>query len=123
MPKQKKRHHKKSRIDTKSTPQKNLLSKHPLSVKLTLNLKNNTQFVMEFFYLVNLNLITVNVTSSWTGFSSSYSRELLSPSSILDALFPGDNGTESPHIVNFHQLEEVSTVIVLFYNVEDLMII
>ncbi|VVC41360.1 Hypothetical protein CINCED_3A010907 [Cinara cedri] len=109
MPKQKKRHHKKSRIDTKSAPQKNLLSKHPLSVKLTLNLKNNTQFIMEFFYLVNLNLITVTVTSSWEGFSSSYSRELLSPSSILDALFPGDNGTESPHIVNFHQLEEEKT--------------
>lgn len=63
---------------------------------------------MEFFYLVNLNLITVTVTSSWSGFSSSYSRELLSPNSILDTLFPGDNGTESPHIVNFHQLEEVS---------------
>lgn len=108
MPKPKKRHHKKSRTDTKSFQQKSLLSKHPLSVKLTLSLKNNTLFVMEFFYLVNLNLITVTVTSSWSGFSSSYSRELLSPSSILDALFPGDNGKESPQIVNFHQLEEVS---------------
>lgn len=108
MPKPKKRHHKKSRTDTESVQQKSLLSKHPLSVKLTLSLKNDTQFVMEFFYLVNLNLITVSVTSSWSGFSSSYSRELLSPTSILDALFPGDDGKESPHIVNFHQLEEVS---------------
>lgn len=108
MPKPKKRHHKKSRTDTKSIQQRSLLSKYPLSVKLTLNLKNDTQFVIEFFYLVNLNLITVTITSSWSGFSSTYSRELLSPSSILDALFPGDNGTESPHIVNFHQLEEVS---------------
>lgn len=107
-PKPKKRHHKKSRTDTKSVQQKSLLTKHPLSVKLTLSLKNNTQFIMEFFYLVNLNLITVTVSSSWSGFSSSYSRELLSPSSILDALFPGDNGTESPYIINFHQLEEVS---------------
>lgn len=109
MPKPKKRHHKKSRTDTKSVQQKNLLSKHPLSVKLILSLKNNTQFIMEFFYLVNLNLITVTVTSSWSGFSTSYSKELLSPSSILDTLFPGDCGTESPHIVNFHQLLEVST--------------
>ncbi|CAI6351307.1 unnamed protein product [Macrosiphum euphorbiae] len=109
VPKPKKRYHKKSRTDTKSVQQKSLLSKHPLSVKLTLSLKNNTQFVMEFFYLVNLNLITVTVTSSWSGFSSSYSRELLSPSSILDALFSGDNGKESPHIVNFHQLEEEKT--------------
>jgi len=108
MPKPKKRHHKKSRTDTKAVQQKSLLSKHPLSVKLTLSLKNNTQFVMEFFYLVNLNLITVAVTSSWSGFSSSYSRELLLPSSILDALFLGDDGIESPQIVNFHQLEEVS---------------
>jgi len=88
--------------------QKSLLTKHPLSVKLILSLKNNTEFIMEFFYLVNLNLITVTVTSSWSGFSSSYSKELLSPSSILDALFPGDNGTESPYIMNFHQLKEVS---------------
>jgi len=109
MPKPKKRHHKKSRTDTKSVQQKSLLSKHPLSVKLTLSLKNNTQFVMEFFYLVNLNLITVAVTSSWSGFSSSYSRELLLPSSILDALFLGDDGIESPQIVNFHQLEEAKT--------------
>lgn len=116
MPKPKKRHHKKSRTDTKSVQQKSLLSKHPLSVKLTLSLKNDTQFVMEFFYLVNLNLITVTVTSSWSGFSSSYSRELLSPSSILDALFPGDNGTESPQILNFHQLEEVSIYIIKMFS-------
>lgn len=109
MPKPKKRHHKKSRTETKSVQQKNLLSKHPLSVKLTLSLKNSTQFTMEFFYLVNLNIITVTVTSSWSGFSTSYSKELLSPSIILDKLFPDDCGTDSPNIVNFHQLQEVST--------------
>ncbi|XP_050520529.1 THO complex subunit 5 homolog isoform X2 [Daktulosphaira vitifoliae] len=108
MPKPKKRHHKKSRIDTKDVQQRSLLTKHPLSVKLTINLQNSTQFVIEFFYLVNLNIVTVTVTSSWSGFSSSYSRELLSPISILDSLFPGDNGNESPNIVNYHQLDEMT---------------
>lgn len=107
MPKPKKRHHKKSRTDSKSVQQRSLLAKHPLSVKLTLNLKNDTEFVVEFFYLANLNVITVVVKSSWSGFSSSYSRELLSPITILDSLFPGDAGAESPNIVNYHQLDQV----------------
>ncbi|XP_050434207.1 THO complex subunit 5 homolog A isoform X2 [Adelges cooleyi] len=109
VPKPKKRHHKKSRTDSKSVQQRSVLAKHPLSVKLTLNLKNNTEFVVEFFYLANLNVITVVVTSSWSGFSSSYSRELLSPITILDSLFSGDDGAESPNIVNYHQLDQMTS--------------
>ena len=107
---EKSRHHRKrsSKVDRLEERRKRLLAKHPLVVNLTVTLRDGSSLKLEFFYLLNLGVVTVkctiDVTKPITGVFASH---LMTPESILCLLYPGDTGLESPNLANHYQLQNV----------------
>lgn len=105
-----KRHHRKrsSKIDRLEERRKRLLAKHPLNVNLTISLKDGSTITLEFYYLLNLSVVTVKcavqVSEPITGV---FASTLMAPSNLLCGLYPGDTGLESPNVANYYQLQNV----------------
>lgn len=89
--------------------QKMLLAMHPLSVQLKLAIKDGCVLELAFFYMKNLHIMTVKPTlcvplDSKTPFTD----VVVHSRNLLHNLFSGDTGQESPNIVNYYQLLQVS---------------
>ncbi|XP_058889325.1 THO complex subunit 5 homolog isoform X1 [Acipenser ruthenus] len=88
---------------------KEMLKRHPLSVNVDLQCKDGSVLHLFFYYLMNLDIMTVKVkVTAGTELSGAISAgELLSPESLLNCLYPGDQGTETPNPANRYQFDKV----------------
>lgn len=88
---------------------KEMLKRHPLSVSVDLQCKDGSVLHLFFYYLMNLDIMTVKVkVTAGIELSGAISAgELLSPESLLNCLYPGDQGTETPNPANRYQFDKV----------------
>uniref|UniRef100_A0A1B6C294 THO complex subunit 5 homolog n=1 Tax=Clastoptera arizonana TaxID=38151 RepID=A0A1B6C294_9HEMI len=101
-----KRHHrKKSRAERLEERKKQLLMAHPLSVEIGITLKDGNTIAIEFFYLINLHVVTMK--AKMKRMYNINDSNLITGEHILTELFPNDFGTGSPNIANYYQLKEV----------------
>lgn len=97
----KKRHHRATKItkeEKAEAKKKQVLQRHPLNVQVSVKIEDGTALNLSFFYLVNLKIIVVKFTLSLpkpiTGVSAA---DVLSGDCILNELYTGDTGNDSPH--------------------------
>ncbi|XP_034239809.1 THO complex subunit 5 homolog [Thrips palmi] len=105
-----KRHHRKrnSKVDRQEERRKRLLAKHPLTVNLTINLKDGSNMKLVFSYLLNLGVVTVKCSIQMSQpITGLFASQLMTPENILCSLYPGDTGKESPNVANDYQLQNV----------------
>ncbi|XP_038619582.1 THO complex subunit 5 homolog isoform X2 [Tachyglossus aculeatus] len=99
---------------------KEMLKRHPLSVMLDLKCKDASILHLTFYYLMNLNIMTVKakvttVTELLTPISAG---DLLSPDSLLSCLYPGDHGKKTPNPANQYQFDKVGILSLSDYVLE-----
>jgi THO complex subunit 5 len=104
-----KRHHRKlSRTDRLEERKKRLLLRHPLTVDITIKLKDGNSLLLSFHYLVHLHVVTVKTRVTLIQAVHGVSAgDLIAPHNILTALFPHDLGLDSPNVANHYQLQSV----------------
>lgn len=97
----KKRHHriaKVSKEEKAEAKKKEILKKYPLSVQVSVKVPDGTALNLVFSYLLHLKIVVVKFTVSLpkpvTGVSAA---DVLSGHCILNELYPGDTGNDSPH--------------------------
>uniref|UniRef100_A0A671W2Y5 THO complex 5 n=1 Tax=Sparus aurata TaxID=8175 RepID=A0A671W2Y5_SPAAU len=92
---------------------KEMLKRHPLSLCLDLKCKGNS-FILHlyFYYLMNLNIMTVKTkVSTSTDLSTAISAgDLLKSDTLLSCLYTGDHGRETPNPANRYQFDKVGIV-------------
>ncbi|XP_037734374.1 THO complex subunit 5 homolog isoform X2 [Chelonia mydas] len=88
---------------------KEMLKRHPLSVTIDLKCKDDSVLHLIFFYLINLNVMTVKtkVTTATEMTTPISAGDLLSPGSLLNCLYPGDHGRRTPNPANQFQFDKV----------------
>ncbi|TKC44800.1 hypothetical protein EI555_003716, partial [Monodon monoceros] len=88
---------------------KEMLKRHPLSVMLDLRCKDDSVLHLTFYYLMNLNIMTVKakVTTATELITPISTGDLLSPDSVLSCLYPGDHGKKTPNPANQYQFDKV----------------
>ncbi|XP_067406352.1 THO complex subunit 5 homolog [Emydura macquarii macquarii] len=88
---------------------KEMLKRHPLSVTIDLKCKDDSVLHLIFFYLMNLNVMTVKtkVTTAAEMTTPISAGDLLSPGSLLNCLYPGDHGKRTPNPANQFQFDKV----------------
>uniref|UniRef100_A0A452RF00 THO complex subunit 5 n=1 Tax=Ursus americanus TaxID=9643 RepID=A0A452RF00_URSAM len=88
---------------------KEMLKRHPLSVMLDLKCKDDSVLHLTFYYLMNLNIMTVKakVTTATELITPISAGDLLSPDSVLSCLYPGDHGKKTPNPANQYQFDKV----------------
>uniref|UniRef100_A0A1A8SHA5 THO complex 5 n=1 Tax=Nothobranchius rachovii TaxID=451742 RepID=A0A1A8SHA5_9TELE len=98
-----------------------MLKRHPLSLCLDLKCKDGSVLHLYFFYLMNLNIMTVKTkVSTTTDLSTAISAgELLKSDTLLSCLYTNDQGRETPNPANRYQFDKVGIVSFADY-VEDL---
>ncbi|KAG9354561.1 hypothetical protein JZ751_001274 [Albula glossodonta] len=86
-----------------------MLKRHPLSLCVDLKCKDGSVLQLFFYYLMNLNIMTVKVkVSTATDLSGAISAgELLNPETLLNCLYANDQGTETPNPANRYQFDKV----------------
>nr|CAD7587821.1 unnamed protein product [Timema genevievae] len=104
-----KRHHRKlSRSDRLEERKKRLLLRHPLTVHITIKLKDGNSVQLSFHYLMNLHVVTVktrlNLENTVHGSSA---LDLIAPNKLLSGLFVHDLGLDSPNVANNYQLQHL----------------
>lgn len=97
----KKRHHRSAKVSKEEKAEakkKEVLKKHPLSVQVSVKVQDGTALNLIFSYLLHLKIIVVKFTVSLpkpiTGVSAA---DVLNGHCILNELYPGDTGSDSPH--------------------------
>lgn len=97
----KKRHHRSAKVSKEEKAEakkKEVLKKHPLCVQVSVTVNDGTALNLIFLYLLHLKIVTVQVTVSLqkpvTGVSAA---DVLNGHCILNELYPGDTGNDSPH--------------------------
>ncbi|CAH0564119.1 unnamed protein product [Brassicogethes aeneus] len=94
----KRRHRKSVQVDPMEEKKKKILELHPLSVEVTLDIKDVPSITLLLKYCMKLKIVTVtskvNLPSDITG---NCAQEILSGENILNELTPGDFGLESPN--------------------------
>ncbi|XP_026735108.1 THO complex subunit 5 homolog [Trichoplusia ni] len=97
----KKRHHRTAKISKEEkadAKKKEVLKKHPLSIQVSVKVPDGTALNLIFSYLLHLKIIVVKFTVSLpkpiTGISAA---DVLNGHCILNELYPGDTGYDSPH--------------------------
>ncbi|XP_019619775.1 PREDICTED: THO complex subunit 5 homolog isoform X4 [Branchiostoma belcheri] len=88
-----------------------VLHKHPLQVNITIKCKDGSSLALTFHYLLALQVVTVIVQLQPAAEAVTVSisgGDLLSPSSLLSCLFPGDHGNTTPNPANQFLLERAS---------------
>ncbi|KFW71241.1 THO complex subunit 5, partial [Pygoscelis adeliae] len=88
---------------------KEMLKRHPLSVTVDLKCKDENVLHLTFYYLMNLNVMTVKakVTTAVEMTTAISAGDLLSPDSLLNCLYPGDHGRKTPNPANQFQFDKV----------------
>ncbi|XP_043924401.1 THO complex subunit 5 homolog isoform X1 [Protopterus annectens] len=88
---------------------KEMLKNHPLSVCMELRCKDGSILHLFFYYLMNLNILTVKARVGTTVdvYISVSAGDLLSPHSLLNCLYPNDDGMKTPNPANQYQFDKV----------------
>uniref|UniRef100_A0A9J8B2W9 THO complex 5 n=1 Tax=Cyprinus carpio carpio TaxID=630221 RepID=A0A9J8B2W9_CYPCA len=88
---------------------KAMLRRHPLSLCVDLKCKDGSVLHLFFYYLMNLNILTVKTkVSTATDLSGAVSAgELLNSESLLNCLYASDHGKETPNPANRYQFDKV----------------
>ncbi|XP_016358495.1 THO complex subunit 5 homolog isoform X1 [Sinocyclocheilus anshuiensis] len=88
---------------------KEMLRRHPLSLCVDLKCKDGSILHLFFYYLMNLNILTVKTkVSTTTDLSGAVSAgELLNSESLLNCLYTSDHGKETPNPANRYQFDKV----------------
>lgn len=88
---------------------KEMLKRHPLCVSLILKCKDNSSLNLTFYFLMNLNILTVKtkVVPASELANSISAGELLNPETVLRCLYPGDDGKKTPNPANQYQFDKV----------------
>ncbi|XP_066056101.1 THO complex subunit 5 homolog isoform X2 [Chamaea fasciata] len=99
---------------------KEMLKRHPLSVTLDLKCKDENVLHLTFYYLMNLNVMTVKakVTTAVEMTTAISAGDLLSPDSLLNCLYPGDHGRKTPNPANQFQFDKVGILTLSDYVTE-----
>ncbi|XP_036613559.1 THO complex subunit 5 homolog isoform X1 [Trichosurus vulpecula] len=99
---------------------KEMLKRHPLSVMLDLKCKDDSVLHLTFYYLMNLNIMTVKARVSTTTeiITPISAGDLLSPDMILSCLYPGDHGKKTPNPANQYQFDKVGILTLSDYVLE-----
>lgn len=97
----KKRHHRTAKISKEQRAEakkKEVLKKHPLNVYVTVKNSDETAIELIFSYMIHLKIVVVkfimNVSKPITGVSAA---DVLNGDCILNELYAGDTGSDSPH--------------------------
>uniref|UniRef100_A0A8C2WCC0 THO complex 5 n=1 Tax=Cyclopterus lumpus TaxID=8103 RepID=A0A8C2WCC0_CYCLU len=98
-----------------------MLKRHPLSLCLDLKCKDDSILHLYFYYLMNLNIMTVKTkVSTSTDLTTAISAgDLLKSDTLLSCLYTSDQGQETPNPANRYQFDKVGIVSFADY-VEDL---
>ncbi|ELW70177.1 THO complex subunit 5 like protein [Tupaia chinensis] len=96
---------------------KEMLRRHLLSIKLDLKCKDDSVLHLTFYYLINLNIMTVKaeVTTATELITPISAGDLLSADSVLSCLYPEDHGGKNPNPANQHWLDQVGIPILRDY--------
>ncbi|KAJ7309531.1 hypothetical protein JRQ81_007578 [Phrynocephalus forsythii] len=88
---------------------KEMLRRHPLSVAVDLKCKDGSMLLLTFYYLMNLNIMTVKarVMAAAEMTTPISAGDLLSPDSLLNCLYPGDHGKRTPNPANQYQFDKI----------------
>ncbi|KFM05559.1 THO complex subunit 5, partial [Aptenodytes forsteri] len=99
---------------------KEMLKRHPLSVTVDLKCKDENVLHLTFYYLMNLNVMTVKakVTTAVEMTTAISAGDLLSPDSLLNCLYPGDHGRKTPNPANQFQFDKVGILTLSDYVTE-----
>ncbi|XP_054853008.1 THO complex subunit 5 homolog isoform X1 [Eublepharis macularius] len=99
---------------------KEMLKRHPLSVTIDLKCKDGSVLLLTFYYLMNLNVMTVKakVTAAAEMTMPISAGDLLSPDSLLSCLYPGDHGKRTPNPANQFQFDKVGILTLNDYVME-----
>uniref|UniRef100_A0A8C9VPH2 THO complex 5 n=1 Tax=Scleropages formosus TaxID=113540 RepID=A0A8C9VPH2_SCLFO len=86
-----------------------MLKRHPLSLCVDLKCKDGNVLHLHFYYLMNLNIMTVKAkVSTATDLVGAVSAgELLNPDTLLSCLYADDQGMETPNPANRYQFDKV----------------
>ncbi|XP_029916812.1 THO complex subunit 5 homolog [Myripristis murdjan] len=89
-----------------------MLKRHPLSLCLDLKCKDGSVLHLYFYYLMNLNIMTVKTkVSTSTDLNTAISAgELLNSDTLLSCLYTNDQGRETPNPANRYQFDKVGIV-------------
>ncbi|VVC86666.1 unnamed protein product [Leptidea sinapis] len=105
----KKRHHRAPKISKEEKAEakkREALKKHPLSVLMTVKIADETAVNLTFLYLLHLKIIVVKVTMTYpntiTGVTAA---DVLTGDCVLNELYLGDTGNDSPHIATSYLLK------------------
>ncbi|XP_077378240.1 THO complex subunit 5 homolog isoform X1 [Festucalex cinctus] len=98
-----------------------MLKRHPLSLSFDLTCKDGSVLNLYFYYLINLNIMTVKAKiSASTDLTTAISAgELVKSETLLSCLYANDSGRETPNPANRYQFDKVGIVTFADY-VEDL---
>ncbi|KAM9329638.1 THO complex subunit 5 [Gastrophryne carolinensis] len=88
---------------------KEVLKRHPLSVSLIVKCKDGSSLNLSFYFLMNLNILTVKakVMPASELPSAISAGDLVNPDMLLSCLYPGDNGKKTPNPANRYQFDKV----------------
>lgn len=89
-----------------------MLKRHPLSLCLDLKCKDESVLHLFFYYLINLDILTVKTkVSTCTDLCTAVSAgELLNSETLLNCLYSNDQGQETPNHANRYQFDKVGIV-------------
>lgn len=89
-----------------------MLKQHPLSVCVDLKCKDGSVLHLFFYYLMNLNIMTVKtkVSTSTDHITAISAGDLLKSDTLLNCLYIGDLGRETPNPANRYQFDKVGIV-------------
>lgn len=97
----KKRHHRTAKVtkeEKAEAKKKEVMKKHPLNVQVSVKAADGTALNLIFSYLLHLKIVVVKLTVTHpkpvTGVSAA---DVVSGHSVLQELYPGDSGSDSPH--------------------------
>ncbi|KAF2897412.1 hypothetical protein ILUMI_08766 [Ignelater luminosus] len=104
----KRRHRKASHIDRQEERKKRLLEAHPLSIQVTVRVKDGPTLKIQFSYRTVLNIITVMSDVVYpSNITGNVAKEVIGGESMLGELFEGDFGIDSPNPSNPYQLKKI----------------
>ncbi|XP_060894043.1 THO complex subunit 5 homolog [Labrus mixtus] len=89
-----------------------MLKRHPLSLCLDLKCKDGSTLHLYFFYLMNLNIMTVKTkVSTSSDLNTAISAgDLLKSDTLLSCLYTSDLGRDTPNPANRYQFDKVGIV-------------
>ncbi|XP_031441117.1 THO complex subunit 5 homolog, partial [Clupea harengus] len=88
---------------------KEMLKRHPLSLCIDLKCKDGSVLHLFFYYLMNLNILTVKAKVSTSSHLTAVvsAGELLNSDTLLNCLYTSDQGKETPNPANRYQFDKV----------------